>query len=74
MLFVNLFSILVAILLKRENKSVSEGELDEKKIFFVFWEKLHMYGEAVVYNLHFVISSAYEKRKLFGLSNDFLLP
>lgn len=41
-------------------------------------EKLGFLGRisslrAVVYNLHFVISSfAYEKGKQFGLSNDFL--
>lgn len=69
MLFVNRFSVLLAILLKIENRSAAKEEL--AGIVFGFLRRIsHL--RAIVYNLHFVISSfAYEKRKQFGFSKDF---
>lgn len=69
MLFVNLFSALEAILLKREYESVSKEKFDGKN--FGLLRRISQL-RAIVYNLHFVYSFAYEKRKPFGLLNDFL--
>lgn len=70
MLFVNLFSALEAILLKREYESVSKDKFDGKH--FGLLGRISQL-RAIVYNLHFVYYSfAYEKRKPFGFLNDFL--